>query len=405
MKVKGIISEKTIVLKNDKGDVINIQQSEDPILFKRLVDSIIAGEQDLLRAQFTQSIDIEEVSEGMLTIVDGRVVIEGSDVPIPSLIARKLSESRNSDDFLPLLRFWIRLSKNPSQDSRKQLYGFMEHNNIPITNDGYILCEKGVLRRNVDGVDQLVDAYTRKIDNSIGRTVQMLRDSVDSNPEQTCSYGLHVGAPEYVRSYYSDHVIIECLVDPADVVSVPIDYAYTKMRVCKYKVLGLAKDIDKLPERKVEALSTPKRKDTRPKERKSLKAKDSYTVISESPHASQIEGMTAREIVAYVKEQIGEEITGSLKNKQSIIKKALRLLEIHANKAQLESFTEDGVQSNQPKTPLIESGDEIDISGYSESQLIDLAKAKFNEIVSDEGVDVRSVVKALLEKAGYKVKD
>jgi hypothetical protein len=58
----------------------------------------------------------------------------------------------------------------------------------------------------------------------------------------TCSSGLHIGAWEYVHSFTGTR-ILECLIDPIDVVSVPTDYHNQKMRVCRYKVI---RDVTKL---------------------------------------------------------------------------------------------------------------------------------------------------------------
>ena len=36
---------------------------------------------------------------------------------------------------------------------------------------------------------------------------------------------------------------MQVVVDPADVVSVPVDYSHAKMRVCRYEVLKCVKDV------------------------------------------------------------------------------------------------------------------------------------------------------------------
>jgi hypothetical protein len=64
----------------------------------------------------------------------------------------------------------------------------------------------------------------------------MDRSQVDDDPNNTCSYGLHVGAWDYVKGF-NNGVILEVEVNPEDVVTIPYDYDSQKMRVCKYKVL------------------------------------------------------------------------------------------------------------------------------------------------------------------------
>ena len=67
----------------------------------------------------------------------------------------------------------------------------------------------------------------------------MPRFKVDDNCDEGCSQGLHVGSITYVKSYGSpgDKVII-CKIDPADVVSIPLDSDHQKMRCCKYEVVA-----------------------------------------------------------------------------------------------------------------------------------------------------------------------
>ena len=87
-----------------------------------------------------------------------------------------------------------------------------------------------------DAADRFTDCHTRTMDIQIGKPVSMSREECDSNPNNTCSSGLHIGAPGYVQSfgYGENKAIIACLVNPADVVAVPHDYSYMKMRTSKY---------------------------------------------------------------------------------------------------------------------------------------------------------------------------
>jgi hypothetical protein len=51
---------------------------------------------------------------------------------------------------------------------------------------------------------------------------------------------LHVCADEYLKGYANgtDARTLVVEVNPADVVAVPYDYNFAKMRVCEYKVLS-----------------------------------------------------------------------------------------------------------------------------------------------------------------------
>lgn len=131
--------------------------------------------------------------------------------------------------FKPILEFMGRVQQNPSFNSRKQLYDFLEHQLLPITEDGHFLAYKRVS-------DDWKDLQTRSIDNSIGAVVSMPRAQVDDNPLNACSAGLHAGSIAYVKEFCSGGHVIVVKVDPADVVSVP-SHDTNKMRVCRYKVL------------------------------------------------------------------------------------------------------------------------------------------------------------------------
>jgi len=74
----------------------------------------------------------------------------------------------------------------------------------------------------------------------LGVPHKMERRECDSDPATDCSYGLHVGATSYVKSFASSNsVILVCLVNPAHVVAVP-NYDHSKMRVSEYFPFGIA---------------------------------------------------------------------------------------------------------------------------------------------------------------------
>lgn len=114
---------------------------------------------------------------------------------------------------------------------------------------------------------RFVDLYTGEMDNSVGQVVSMDRDDVVQDPTRACGPGLHVasmsylpdygvgtsiGAPEgrrwaemddmEIHQYISNQVddpVVEVLVNPRHVVSVPYDHDMAKMRTEQYYVHGL----------------------------------------------------------------------------------------------------------------------------------------------------------------------
>jgi hypothetical protein len=237
MKVKGLRSKNTIVLHPSEGEPISISKETNELLFLEVSDLLESGDLDELMKKYIDiKGKIEKYSSNLFTVDSekGEMYLKGDDKPMPDLITEKLLElEKEGEDFMPLIRFWKKLKKNPSQESINQLYGFMVHNGIGLTESGDVIVEKGVSAKG----GNLVDSFSGKFNNNIGETVEMPRDEVDTDPNRTCSNGLHVGAPDYVRDFYSG-IIVKCSVNPMDVVAVPVDYNNTKMRVCKYAVVG-----------------------------------------------------------------------------------------------------------------------------------------------------------------------
>ena len=136
----------------------------------------------------------------------------------------------------PLMRFLVKLMNNASYSARQELFDFLEHKNLPITEDGDFLAYKAVNT-------SYHDKWSNKVDNSIGSIVSMRRFGVDDDRNNGCSSGLHAGTIEYVQSYGCFHdgegsdkcVIVK--IDPSDVVSVPLCSDCQKLRTCSYKVL------------------------------------------------------------------------------------------------------------------------------------------------------------------------
>jgi len=128
----------------------------------------------------------------------------------------------------PLIKFLERLLANPSRRSVEELYKFLEHGKMPITEAGTFLAYKGVN-------DDYTDVHSGRFSNRVGIVNSMPRNQVNDDFRVGCSVGFHVGSLEYATGWGSRTVIVE--VDPADVVSVPDDCSCQKLRTCKYQVI------------------------------------------------------------------------------------------------------------------------------------------------------------------------
>lgn len=182
----------------------------------------------------------DSLSERGFQVVDGIVHVDGDPLP-DSLSARVLDFFNNNFPFQPLLKFWAKLKNNPSFNSRKMLYKFLEHNGHPITTEGNFIAYRAVR-------SDFLDKHTGKMNNQVGNIVEVSRSQVDDNPNNVCSFGLHVATMSYAQDFASgDDRILDVEVDPADVVAVPTDYNGTKMRVCKFRVVAESKGLISKP--------------------------------------------------------------------------------------------------------------------------------------------------------------
>lgn len=166
-----------------------------------------------------------------IEVKDGNVFVYGE--PITSVVAtRILTFLAEGIDCVPIFKFITRLQNNPSKRAVDELYTFLEHENLPITSSGTFVAYKAI-RNN------FFDKYSGSFDNSVGNVVEMPRNKVDDNKDVGCSKGLHAGTLEYASRYACDNdkmVLVE--IDPADVVSIPTDCEFQKLRTCKYKVVA-----------------------------------------------------------------------------------------------------------------------------------------------------------------------
>jgi len=174
---------------------------------------------------------VESFSKGNFLVKDGEVMVNGS--PAPRVLSDKIVKFANEGlPYEPLLKFAERLQHNPSYRAVNELYQFLEKNDHPITENGHFIAYKKVK-------DDFKDVHSGTFDNSPGNIVQVPRNQVDEDCTRTCSNGLHAANFAYAMNFYGGGKMLEVEVDPADVVAIPTDYDQAKMRVSRYKVLGV----------------------------------------------------------------------------------------------------------------------------------------------------------------------
>jgi hypothetical protein len=199
----------------------------------------------LLAKNFLEIGNLLDVKNGYKEFSNGLIAVDGDNLIykesiIHNVLTQRICEMiHNGDEVTPMINFLVNLMDNPSEGSIDQLYTFLEHENLPITEDGCFLAYKAINRN-------YTDKYTGSISNKVGEKVKMPYEEVTANPEVACSSGLHCGSIEYVRCYgnftYDENSeldgdrLITVKVNPSDVVSVPEDSNRQKVRVYRYVV-------------------------------------------------------------------------------------------------------------------------------------------------------------------------
>lgn len=196
----------------------------------------------LVEERFAEAKDLIDIVKSIKKFTKGKINVEGGQLsydgyPMNGVMVQyildKLEEGIEPTN---VINFMDNLMQNPSHRSVNELWGFLQTQKMPITEDGHFLAYKRIR-------DDYTDSYTGKIDNSVGSICTMPRNMVDDNKEQTCSMGLHFCSKGYVRSFRGERLVV-LKINPKDVVSVPVDYHNTKGRCCRYEVVGELRDAD-----------------------------------------------------------------------------------------------------------------------------------------------------------------
>lgn len=220
----------TVVVNNE---TLTYRASDNKDTFDKLIDAFRNEDWELL---YTLMRPVKAIVES----VDGVHVQNGevywNDRPIHNSLAQRIIDFATAGlSWAPLARFLNKLMANPSKRAVDELYTFLEHKNLPITENGNFLAYKGIQKDWYSITASRIDG-TRLL-NTIGSVVEMPRNEVDDNKEVGCSQGLHAGTMEYACDFGRGGRIVIVEINPTDVVSIPTDCQFQKLRTCKYKVV------------------------------------------------------------------------------------------------------------------------------------------------------------------------
>jgi hypothetical protein len=201
------------------------------IAYSKIVDALKAQDWDSLRDLVNPKKAIVNFAGGHVSIVENKIFWKGQPFH-NSLATRMIDMYQDGFPIDPMVRFMENLMDNPSKRSVDQVYGFLEKNKLPITEDGHFLAYKRV--RN-----DYLDIHSGTISNHVGAVVEMDRNLVDDDPDSHCSTGLHFCSESYLGHFgSSDQPVMILKISPADVVSIPTDYDGAKGRCMRYEVVG-----------------------------------------------------------------------------------------------------------------------------------------------------------------------
>jgi hypothetical protein len=203
--------------------------SKTHITYQKVVDAIKASDWETVRDTINPKKVVLNYGAGNIEVQGEKLFWKGTEMH-GAIVNRMVEMLQSGFPIEPLANFMQNMMENPSFRAVNELYGFLEKNRLPITGDGHFLAYKKVR-------DDYKDCHTGTMDNSVGKFVEMERNQVNDDKNQTCSAGLHFCSESYLAHFGGERTVI-VKINPRDVVSIPTDYDNAKGRACRYEVIG-----------------------------------------------------------------------------------------------------------------------------------------------------------------------
>lgn len=233
------IKSLSVVLDTGNGTEIFSVTNSNPF-WEDIVDAILDNDEDTVRELITDipsgvNKAFQQVTE-RVSLRDGQVYFDGD--LIHNSLAHAISRAEGKDQLYSLARFMEKCYTNPRKHSRDNLFDWLNTHDFTITDDGDLVGYKGVSNDlgSLTRGPGIVNGQEMKgsLPNIPGNVMEMARSSVEHDPSVGCSVGLHVGTWDYASTFGPRTMRV--IVNPRDVVSVPTDCNWAKMRVCRYVV-------------------------------------------------------------------------------------------------------------------------------------------------------------------------
>lgn len=241
-KVIKVDNKVTVFLEN--GEIVEKEVTEDE--FKKVIEA--QTDEEVLRLlcpEYQKSIEsynnaltlIEKIQKSKLLSMKGDIVYweEVSCLSVPEELAKaiiKAEEEHNELKISTYRNFWTLMSLNPSEECRKNLYWFLQLHGLKLAKCGFFVAYRNVDTTKEKGV--YTDHHSHSTRIKIGEMVTLPREKCDCDSNNECSKGLHCASVKWLKKNYFGNVGLACLVNPADVVAVPHNSEYGKLRTCAY---------------------------------------------------------------------------------------------------------------------------------------------------------------------------
>lgn len=220
--------------KNVSVDHTYYEEIHDIVMNSSPSEEIFDRLEELVRPVIRLKSVFENDRSGLTVAENGVMTYTHKDLlsfEVPLDLAKTVLELHDQySDITPFVKFIHKLAQNPDYRVVNQLWGFIKACGLCLTEDGNFMAYKNV---RID-YKSIADSKT---DNTPGTVLKMSRNTVDNNPNNTCSTGLHFAAWGYLKHYAWGQRTVLLSISPKDVVSIPTDYNNQKGRACRYKVI------------------------------------------------------------------------------------------------------------------------------------------------------------------------
>lgn len=235
-----IISANGVTLFQPNGQSLVLPQSD-----YRTRDILEATMGKIAKGETSVEINLDDFSlikriekalpDAVVTTVNGATTIKTSDGVIENV--QELESKLAGASSKGVSEFIRKTALQQRKHSTDELRTFLKRGDLPIADDGTIICYKILDKPKTPGGPWL-DCHSKKIPQHLGAVVEMPLEEIDENRRQACSTGLHVCTVGYVRDFHgNDRTITLVKVQPYDVIAVPVS-EQTKMRAMSYHIVA-----------------------------------------------------------------------------------------------------------------------------------------------------------------------